>query len=188
MAWKGIVNKSFTTQQFDKYCRQLHWTSWRPSFIVLHNTASPSLADRPAGFTSQHIHNLENFYKNEQGWSAGPHLFIDDKQIWAFTSLTESGIHSPSWNKLAIGIEMLGNYDKESFSAGRGLKVQHNAIAAMITLCDVLGLDPQTIKLHREDPLTNHACPGKNVKKLAVIQQVQNAIINGNGLEHSPIG
>jgi hypothetical protein len=181
--WKGIVNKNFTPQKFTEYCQKLKWTAWRPSFIVLHNTARPTLAERPKGFTSQHIRNLEIFYRDTQKWSAGPHLFIDDKQMWVFT-----GVHSPSWNKLAIGIEMLGNYEKEAFDSGRGLKVQQNAVAAMATLCAVLGLDPQdpkTIRLHREDPLTTHACPGKNVKKLKVMQQVHELIVGKHGMEHS---
>jgi hypothetical protein len=111
--WKGIAGNSYTAEEFDSYCHALHWTAWRPSFIVLHNTASPSLAQRPNGLTKQHILNLEKYYRDEKHWRAGPHLFIDDKQIWTFTPLTVSGIHSPSWNKLALRVEMLGDYEKE---------------------------------------------------------------------------
>jgi len=182
--WKGIVGKSFTPEEFDSYCHTLVWTAWRPSFIVLHNTGSPSLAQRPKGLTQQHIGNLEAFYRDKQKWKAGPHLFIDDRQIWAFTPLTVSGTHSPSWNKVALGIEMLGDYEKEAFDSGRGLKVRENAVAALATLCAILGLDPQTLRLHREDPLTTHACPGKNVRKLAVIQEVQDLIIARHAGEH----
>ena len=170
--WKGIVGKAFTAKEFDVFCHELQWTAWRPSFIALHNTASPSLAQRPNGLTQQHIKNLEAFYRDKQKWKAGPHLFVDDRQIWAFTPLTVSGTHSPSWNKTALGIEMLGDFESEAFDSGRGLKVRKNAVAAMATLCAILGLDPNGIKLHREDPLTTHACPGKNVRKLAVIQEV----------------
>jgi rhodanese-related sulfurtransferase len=84
-----------------------------------------------------------------------------------------SGVHSPSWNSIALGVEMLGDYDKDAFDSGRGAKVRDNAVAAMATLSAVLGLDPNTMRLHREDPATTHACPGKNVKKLDVIQRVQ---------------
>jgi N-acetylmuramoyl-L-alanine amidase len=175
--WKGIVNQSFTPVQFDKYCRKLQWTEWQPSFIVLHNTGSPSLTDRPSGFTNQHMLNLEHYYKVQQGWTAGPHLFVDDRRIWAFTPLTSPGTHSPSWNKLTLGIEMLGNYDKDVFDKGRGLKVQRNTIAAMASLCAVLKLDPQEMRLHREDPLTTHACPGSKVMKAKMIQQVQELLM-----------
>jgi hypothetical protein len=184
--WKGIVGESFSPAEFVVYCDGLQWTAWRPSFIVLHNTGSPSLADRPGGLTRQHIANLESFYRDTQGWSAGPHLFVDDRQIWVFTPLTTSGVHSPSWNKVALGIEMLGNFEVEAFDSNRGLQVRRNAVSALATLSGILGLDPQGMKLHREDPLTTHACPGKNVRKLEVIQEIQDAMVSRDGGEHAP--
>jgi len=185
MAWKGIVGQSFSAQDFDSYCHSIQWTAWRPSFIVLHNTAIPNLAQRPNGLTKEHINGLESFYRDVQKWSAGPHLFVDDRQIWAFTPLNMSGVHSPSWNKIAIGIEMLGDYETEPFDSGRGLNVRHNAVSAITTLSAILGFDPNTMRLHREDPLTTHACPGKNVRKLEVIQEVQDLLVSRHGGEHS---
>ena len=182
--WKGIVGKSFNVDEFDAYCHTLQWTAWRPSFIVVHNTASPSLAQRPKGLSKQHISNLEAFYRDQQKWKAGPHLFVDDTQIWAFTPLTVSGTHSPSWNKVAVGIEMLGDYEKEAFDSGRGLAVRQNAIAAITTLSAILGLDPETMRIHREDPLTTHACPGKNVRKLELIQDVKDLLVKRHAGEH----
>ncbi len=182
--WKPIVGLSFNAAQFDSYCHSLQWTAWRPSFIVLHNTGSPSLAQRPKGLTKQHIDNLVVYYRDQQHWSAGPHLFVDDLQIWAFTPLTVSGVHSPSWNKYAVGIEMLGNYEAESFKTGRGLAVRKNAVAAMATVCAVLGIQPDTLRLHKEDPLTTHACPGKNVIKSEIIGEVQSLIQTRHGNGH----
>jgi N-acetylmuramoyl-L-alanine amidase CwlA len=185
MNWKPIVGLSFSQNEFDSYCHSHQWTAWRPSFIVLHNTAVPSLVSRPNGFDAQQMQSFVSYYKDTQKWSAGPHLFIDDKKIWVFTPLTVSGIHSPSWNKLAIGIEMLGNYETESFTSGRGLEVRANAVAAMATICAVLGLDPQGVKLHKEDPKTTHACPGKNVVKSEVIAEVRSLIAFRHVGEHS---
>jgi hypothetical protein len=189
--WKGIVGISYSAEEFDSYCHALSWSTWRPSFIALHNTASPSLSQRPHGLTKQHILNLEHYYRDEKAWKAGPHLFVDDKQIWVFTPLTVSGRHSPSWNKLALGVEMLGDYDKDEFDSGRGLKVQKNAVAAIATLSAMLGLDPGTMRLHKEDPLTTHACPGKKVNKNKFIQAVQDLIAerhNGEHLDPAPHG
>jgi N-acetylmuramoyl-L-alanine amidase len=183
--WKGIVGRSFSSAGFDAYAHTLQWTTWRPAFIVLHNTAAPSLAQRPGGLTEQHIHALEAFYRDTQKWNAGPHLFVDDRQIWVFTPLTMSGVHSPSWNKIALGIEMLGDYETEAFNQGRGLQVRDNAVAAIATLTAALGLDPETMRIHREDPLTTHACPGRNVRKLEVIQQVKDLLVQRDDREHS---
>ncbi len=186
--WKGIEGASHTPETFDARCQALQWTAWRPSFVVLHNTGVPSLAQRPKGLLKKHIANLEGFYRDIQGWSAGPHLFIDDRQIWTFTPLTVPGVHSPSWNQLSLGVEMLGDYEHEAFDDGRGLRVRRNAAAALATLCAVLGIDPSLLRLHREDPLTTHACPGKNVRRLEVIQEVADLILARHGQEHSPGG
>ena len=185
MAWKGVVGKSFTPEKFDDYCHTLKWTSWRPSFIVLHNTGVPSLKQRPNGLTQAHIASLEAYYRDTQKWSAGPHLFVDDRQIWVFTPLTTAGVHSPSWNSVALGLEMLGDFEHEAFDSDRGAKVRDNSVAAMASLSQVLGLDPHSMRLHREDPKTTHACPGKNVKKLDVIQRVLDQI-HASTQEHSP--
>ncbi|KOS07464.1 hypothetical protein AM493_16485 [Flavobacterium akiainvivens] len=183
MPWKPIAALSFDAEAFDKYCHSLTWPAWRPSFIVLHNTASPSLAQRPNGLTLQHIRNLESYYRDTKKWSAGPHLFIDDHQIWVFTPLTMSGVHSPSWNKLALGFEMLGNYETENFSSGRGLAVRKNTVAAIATISAVLGIDPETMRLHKEDPGTDHDCPGKKVIKSEIINEVKTLMAKRHGIE-----
>jgi hypothetical protein len=183
--WKGIVGESFSPERFDAYCQSLKWDAWRPSFVVLHNTATPSLAQRPNGLTQQHIASLEAFYRDTKGWKAGPHLFIDDRQIWVFTPLTVPGTHSPSWNTLALGAEMLGDFSSEAFDSGRGLAVRRNAVAALASLHAVLGIDPATMCLHKEDPGTTHACPGKNVRKGDVVQEIADLIAARHGGEHA---
>lgn len=188
--WKGIIGASFTPAGFDQYCHSLTWLQWRPSFVALHNTESPTLADRPRGLTKQHILDLEHYYRYDLRpgpWNAGPHLFIDDRQIWVFTPLTVSGVHSPCFNKVALGVEMLGNYDTEAFNSGRGLAVQTNTIAALATLHAVLGIAPATLRLHKEDSCSTHRhCPGKNVSKAAIIEQVQEMMQARHPGDHLP--
>ncbi|MGD0947392.1 MAG: hypothetical protein ABSA52_08170 [Candidatus Binatia bacterium] len=50
----------------------------------------------------------------------------------------------------------------------------------------MLGIDSHTMRLHREDPLTTHACPGSNVRKLEVIQEITDLLIARHGGEHPP--
>lgn len=133
----------------------------------------PSLAQRPTGLTKACIRGLERYFCDDQHWSAGPRLFIDDRQIWVFMPLTVSGVHSPSWNRLALGIEMLDEYTTDAFDTGRGAKVQANAVAAIAILSAVLGLDSVTMRLHKENPLTTHkGCPGEHMVKDRTINQV----------------
>lgn len=182
--WCGIIGHAFDPATFDAYCRSLKFDGWRPSFIAVHNTAIPDLALRPNGFTAKHIENLVGYYRNEQRndkgkvvkkkWSAGPHLFIDDRQIWVFTPLTVQGVHSPSWNSTALGVEMLGDYEKDLFDSGRGLQVRRNCVAALASLCGTLGFAPETLRFHKEDTKTTHdTCPGKHVVKAEIIAEVK---------------
>ena len=174
--WTEIVGKSFTADEFDAYCKAQSWGDWKPSFVAVHNTCFPDLAMRPHGFTAKHMDNIAAGYK-EKKWSAGPHLFIDDHKIGVFTPLDKAGVHSPSWNKTALGVEMLGDYSKDSFSSGRGLAVRRNTVRAVASLSRRLGLSPDTIRFHKEDKASTHdECPGKNVKKEEFVAEVRAAI------------
>ena len=190
MPWKGIVNRSLTPDGFAQYVETLSFGTWRPRFVVLHNTAAPTLAQWRAGPTSaqQRILNLEAFYRDQQRWSAGPHLFIADDLIWAFTPLTTPGVHSPSWNHVSWGVEMVGDYSREAFDQGSGMNVAANAVRALATLHMLMGLDPTTLKLHKEDPATTHDCPGRNVNKTDIITRVQAQMAGDHPLGQVPVG
>lgn len=173
--WPAI-NQGFTQEQFRQYVETLRWESWRPSLVVWHNTWLPTLqqwkdtaiADAALGKKpgQTRIENLSHYYKHKLGWSGSPHLFIADALIWVMNPLTGRGVHSPSWNRVGWGFEMIGNYDKESAISGPGLRVRDNCIFATAVLFQTLGLEPSfnTIKLHKEDPRTSHKdCPGKSM-------------------------
>src|SRR5436190_1297532 len=134
MAWQGIVNRSFTVPDLAHYVHGLSFTGWRPQFVVLHNTGSPTLAQWHSTSGHQRMLNLEHYYRDQQGWSAGPHLFVADDVIWAFTPLTVPGVHSPSWNHISWGVEMVGDYDNEDFDQGPGANVAENAVSALAIL------------------------------------------------------
>lgn len=189
MAWKGIVNRSFTPQRFADHVFGLTFAAWRPRFVVLHNTGAPTLAQWRNGPLSpqQHILNFEQFYRDTQGWSAGPHLFVADDFIWSFTPLTTPGVHSPSWNAISLGIEMIGDYDREDFGRGPGAAVAANTVFALATLHTALSIDPGTLKFHKEDPKTPHDCPGRNVDKASMIARVEAAMGGDHPLGEIPM-
>ena len=158
----NIVGKAFSPAEFAKYVAALSFDSWRPEFCVRHNTGSPTLAMRPDGLTAQHIENLKSYYET-LGWHAGPHLFVDDRQIWVFSSLLHPGVHSPSWNGISFGVEQLGEFGSEDYTTGRGLAVQQNAVAAIAVLSHFAGIDSHSMRDHLEDPETTHKdCPGSS--------------------------
>ncbi len=177
------VNAEYTQESFRRRVADLTWAKWRPSKIVWHNTAAPTLAqwiktadqDRANGLVPgiTRIRNLEAFFRDNNGWSGCPHLFIANDFIWEMNVLTSPGVHSPSWNGTSIGIEMIGDYDTEQADSGEGLKVKQNTVFATALLCAAIGLEPAsgevssshvtsgTIFLHKQDWKTTHDCPGK---------------------------
>lgn len=173
MTWKGIDGRGLTIPLLKEHINGLNFTTWRPSGMALHNTKAPTLAQWNAQNAAQRIKNLENYFKNVRGWSSGPHAFVDDNLVWLFTPFTTQGTHSPSWNGTRIGIEMVGDFSVEDDDTGRGLKVKKNTVALFALLHQKLGLDPETIKLHNEDPRTDHDCPGKDIDKAEFISLVQ---------------
>ncbi len=181
--WKGIVGRSFTAPDFSDYLATITFSSWRPQFVVVHNTFIPTLANWHSVPGSQRMQGLQSFYRDQQHWSAGPHLFVADDLIWTFTPLNTSGIHSPSWNAISWGVELVGDYSTEPF----GDAVRENAVSALAELHTLVGLDPNTLHLHKEDPLTTHKqCPGTNVVKADLIQQVSARIADDDPGEHTP--
>jgi hypothetical protein len=179
-AWKDIVGQGFTKEAFGSYVEGLSFTLWRPSFIVLHNTAVPTYAQWHDVPGAQRMQNLQSYYRDTQHWSAGPHLFIADDLIWVFTPLTTPGVHSPSWNSISWGVELVGDYSKEVMDPN----LLTNAISALATLHGAIGLDPNTLKLHREDPLTTHICPGNEILKSAFIAQITAKLTSNFPGEH----
>jgi hypothetical protein len=159
----NIIGKHFTANGFAAYAPSIIKASkWQGEFIVLHNTGSPTIAQRPEGLTLAHVENLKAYYES-LGWHAGPHLFCDQNGIWVFSPLSAPGVHSPSWNSFSYGVEQLGDFDTENYSSGPGAKIRGNAIAAMAVIARAAGIDSQSIRLHKTDPLTDHKdCPGEH--------------------------
>jgi hypothetical protein len=172
MAWKGIVNRGFTLPEFRLYLQTLEFRNWKPSFMVLHNTAAPTLKQWNSYPEAQRILNLQSYYK-DLGWSSGPHAFIDNNTIWLFTPLTTPGTHTPSWNGTALGIELVGDYAREDADRGDGYDAKMLCVAFFGELHKKLGLNPETIRLHKEDPRTTHDCPGGDIRKEDFIRLVQ---------------
>jgi N-acetylmuramoyl-L-alanine amidase len=167
------VGKVWSLASFAEMLSSIDPPVWCDS-VTMHHTAAPSLVQRPSGFQVQHIKNIENFYRVEYGWHTGPHLFVDDRQIWGMCDLRKKGIHAASFNKRSIGIEVLGNYDVEDPKSARGLACWQTAAGAAGLVLNWLGVNASsaTVLFHRDDPLTSKSCPGKKVDSDWVISLI----------------
>ena len=176
--WKGIVGQGFTAPDFKDYVTTVEFDAWQPQFVVLHNTQVPKLADWHKVPGEQQMEALQSYYRDTQHWSAGPHLFVADDLIWVFTPLNTPGVHSPSWNAISWGVELIGDYDIEPLSDG----TRDNAVTALAALHQLAGLDPQGLHIHKEDPKTTHTfCPGKNIVKADFIQWITDRMEQNDG-------
>ena len=196
MAWPAVKRK-FSQEEIRVWLTtEVKWGAWRPSYIVLHNTAAPSWAqwdktaqdDKKKGIVpgTTRVNSLDNYFRVERGWSGAPHFFVPDDGIWAFNPVWLPGVHSPSYNHNSIGIEMVADFAVEDDDSGPGLKVRNNTIYLAALLCEIFGLDPHhAVILHKDDPETTHDCPGKDFAqdRAAVIASIAALMIGG---EHDP--
>ena len=80
-----LVGQAWDVEAFEGYIADIN-LSWADS-VTVHHTAAPSLAQRPDGFTLQHMRNIAHYYQTQLGWSAGPHLFTDEDEVYGMSSL-----------------------------------------------------------------------------------------------------
>lgn len=196
MTWSNIVGRKFSAAEFDAYVRTLKFDAWRPSFVVVHNTSEPTRAlyaqwqaRNPPVTMERWLQNLVGYYRDQQGWSGGPHLFVADDGIGVFTPLTGHGTHTPSWNSVSWGVETVGEFESESFDG----PVRDNLISALVSLHSAAGLDPANHKLgvrglhfHKEDVATTHReCPGRHMVKADLVAAVVAKLGAMHGGEHA---
>ena len=146
--------------------------------IVLHNSGSPTLKQWKSSKEQQRIFNLRDYYKG-MGWHQGPHAFIDDEHIWGFSPLTAAGVHASCFNHFSLGLEMALDAATEPFDSGDGAKVRDNAVFALATLYNHLGLHPdhfvygkQGLHFHKNCVADHHDCPGKHVDYADMVKRV----------------
>jgi len=168
----SAVGQVFDIPSFRDHVKGLN-LAWADS-VCLHHTALPNLSMRPSGWTIQHMRNLAAYYGGQLGWSAGPHFFTDENEVFGLSPATEPGTHAVSFNRRSIGIEALGDYDVENPIDGRGKLVWETTCAATAILLDKLGLPAteRTVLFHRDDPKTSKTCPGKLVSKTEIVAQI----------------
>jgi hypothetical protein len=197
MTWTPIVGQKFSASGFDAYLRTLKFTAWRPAFVTVHNTSSPTRAlyaqwqkRTPPVTMERWLQNLVGYYRDQQHWSAGPHWFVADDGIGVFTPPTHPGVHTPSWNAISLGVETVGEFETEPFDGA----VRDNLIASLASIHSVLGLNPADYALgrhglhfHKEDRRTTHrTCPGRHMVKADLVAAVVAKMAELHSGDHDP--
>ena len=137
-------------------------SSWATG-VVIHHTWKPT----PAQWRGKSTMNaIQQYYMNKKPvWNAAPHLFIvsgspdaSNDGIWQMTPLNERGIHAGAWNSTHWGIEVVGNYDAESWSPATRALV-YGAITSLFRWRSI-PYNRFAIIGHRETG-SKKTCPGK---------------------------
>lgn len=127
----AYIGRALSVREFVAYVDTYAFGTIPPDIICLHHTAIPTLAQWMAGDAGlsdarirekrlTRLAGLRDFYE-AKGWSAGPHLFIDDKYIYLFTPMAQVGVHAKWGNSFramgrlhySVGIEVIGDYSKQ---------------------------------------------------------------------------
>lgn len=173
--------KFYKPDQIPAFVNGLKWTSWKPSFIVLHNTAVPTLKGwlDPAHTAQQRIEGQRHYERDILHWHSGVHFFCAPDGVWNLCDPTQDGVHCSCWNHQSIGIEMIGDYSVEAFNIGPGAKVRDNAVTLIAALCNKFGWTPDPLvqgekglHFHKMCARDHHDCPGKNVDRGDVVQRI----------------
>lgn len=200
--------RGYSAEQFARYVQAYNFGKIPPDQIVLHHTAIPSASwarfssgavwdANEAGLSNSQIHTkrikqldqLRDYYHDTLGWSAGPHLFIDDRLIWTFTPMAFVGIHAKEGNSYrdangrlhySIGIEVIGYYEHVTWPP----KVAALVRAACQALSSRLGITLEYQPGPKHDParhagsLSSHrdfnkpACPGAAITEAFYVAAV----------------
>ena len=173
--------QGYSPAQFKAFVATLKWRGWKPKFIVLHNTAEPNLAQwqltrHRQGLRASPRRQPEQLLQERRRLAFRPasvHFVQPDLEA---CDLAADGVHASCYNHESLGVEMVGDYATEAFDSGDGAHVRDNAVAALAILHQALGLDPETLRFHRECLADHHDCPGKNVDKADMIARVKAAM------------
>lgn len=171
-----------TAKDFLAALDKIVFSAWRPQFVTMHHTGGPSLktwegyGNRPKPITdSQWMTNLAGYYGNEMKWSAGPHFFFTPKNFCILSLPNKRGVHAKAFNAMSWGVECVGNFDSEPFTA----ELANRYAEGMACLHLAAGLEPDDYKFkvrglhfHREDPSTSKTCPGTKVSKELMVRLI----------------
>jgi N-acetylmuramoyl-L-alanine amidase/Mannosyl-glycoprotein endo-beta-N-acetylglucosaminidase len=162
-----------TVQEYKDYVATITKPSWVKG-VVIHHTWKPVQGDWKGETT---MNALKKYYENLH-WDAGPHLFLcigspnsENDGIWQMTPLTGVGVHAGECNSTTWGMEIVGNYDLQPWSAELKEAV-YDTLEVLLEKIGVKSVVKDTLRGHREcnSPKT---CPGKMIDMEVVRSDMQ---------------
>ncbi|PMP86917.1 MAG: N-acetylmuramoyl-L-alanine amidase [Roseiflexus castenholzii] len=169
-----MIGRCLTIPQWLDYVARYQFGQLTPSKVVLHHTWRPTV-QQWRGLAS--MQGMQRYYANK-GWASAPHIYVAPDGIWLFTPMKDIGIHAGPGNGslkagwYSIGVEMVGDYDRERPSGA----VWEGTKAVLGGLSRRLNIPPATLLAFHRD-YSKKSCPGWAVTKEWVLGEV-NAWLN----------
>ncbi|MDN5323722.1 MAG: hypothetical protein PWQ67_2176 [Clostridia bacterium] len=149
--------KHYKIEELKQYLYSFHFTRTITA-IHIHHTWKPTKNDYAGEKT---IFGIWEYHTKERGWSdIGQHFTVaPDGVIWDGRDLNRDPASILNYNKGAISIEIIGNFDVEILK-GPQKKAVIELVRILLKVCD---LGKEAVIFHREH--SSKTCPGKNIKK-----------------------
>ncbi len=151
----NILNLCLTLPEFQNYVHDFNFGPKLPDKLVIHHTWRPTKVQWQGKRT---MLGLKRFYEGK-GWKAGPHLFVAEDGLWLFSPMNHDGVHAGKLNRLSIGIEVVGDYDRELWSGN----TKNLALGGIKCLMSRLAIGGPNLFFHRD--VSPKTCPGKAITK-----------------------
>jgi GH24 family phage-related lysozyme (muramidase) len=198
---KAFDGTLFTRTECEKFINsiptsQLEWVQR----IVIHNTGAPNMhqedktpdVNKDGTGEDDRMRNTKPHYAK---WDYnGPHFFVfNSGSIGLGDMLPSKGVHSPSWNSIAIGVEMVADFRPgvDNPYTQPGLTIVDTAAWLFAVILRKLGLpcNNDTVKLHKEDKKTTHDCPGDLFLKADFLKRINEYLgkVVGEDVKVAPI-
>lgn len=213
------VGKGLTADEFTDYVNAYNFGTRPPDYVVLHHTEVPGTVHAKqggwiwdageSGKTAEQVYrqrrkrlaSIRDFYRGK-GWDRGPHLFIDDRYIWLFSPMRQTGKHAGEGGNgfkdasqrlhYSIGIEVVGNYTNTTWPPAVERMVGH-AVAVLQKRLGTFQLEyraaaPKHTASGRVGSVCSHrdfnkpSCPGNAIGEeyyMGVLQREWNRLFGG---------
>lgn len=163
-----MIGRCLSIEEWRAYVAGYQFGSLRPTKVVLHHTWRPTIAQWRGLAT---MRGMQRYYAGK-GWTSAPHIYVGPDGIWLFTPMKDIGIHAGAGNGslragwYSIGVEMVGDYDRERPSGA----IWDATKAVLGGLAARLGRDIATLLAFHRD-YSPKSCPGWAVTKRWVLEE-----------------
>ena len=170
-----MADRILTTDQLIKELAKYSYKQ-----LHIHHTWKPTHRDFNGKNHLQLQQNMRNYHVNTRGWKdIGHHLALMPDGLWVTgRPFNQNPASIAGWNTGALGVEMVGNFDKKGTGAANSSgydKLGGKQLESVLQLIKYYGdrFGYSGVKFHREGPGVSKTCPGTSLDKATMISQAK---------------